>query len=218
MSPRSSRERRSSLNSPVGAPSADLGRLSLLRRRFDDAGIGIDIVKWDDLAAFSDDEVDYAFRVTKALGARALSTEISAAGPRRLAPAAGKHQLFVGFHGHEATGAVEFEAAFRAGEFIGANLDIGHWVAGNHGSPLPFLREHARRITHIHVKDRKANDGPNTPFGDGDVPIREVLQTMRDNKWPFPATVEFEYPIPPGSDRMKELARALGYCRSCLLE
>ena len=96
----------------------DLSRLSLLRRRFDDAGIGIDIVAWDDLAAFSDDEVDYAFRVTKALGARALSTGISAGAPR--GATAGKPQLFVGSHGHEAIGAVEFEAPSRGG-FIGAN-------------------------------------------------------------------------------------------------
>ena len=115
----------------------------------------IEIVKWDGLSEFTDDEVDYAFRAAKALGARALSTEISAAGARRLAPAAGRHQLMVGLHGDEATDAADFEAAFRVGEFIGANLDIGDWVAGNQRSPLPFLREHARRITHIHVKDRK---------------------------------------------------------------
>ncbi len=197
--------------------SVDLAPLAAFRQQYEEAGVRIEILKWDDLGRMSDEEVDYAFRVSRALGARALSTEISAEGPRRLGPAAEKHGLFVGFHGHASTGAAAFEEAFGHGKFNGANLDIGHWVAGGHGSPLPFLQKHTGRITHIHVKDRKASNGPNTPFGEGDTPIREVLQAMRDNKWPFQATIEFEYPVPPGSDRMTELATALAYCRSCLI-
>jgi len=198
--------------------SVDLAPLARLRQQYESAGVLIEIVKWDDLAVMSDEELDYAFRVSRALGARALSTEISAAGPRRIGPVADKHQLFVGFHGHASTGPAEYAATFEHGRFVGANVDIGHWVAGDHGDPLPFLREHVGRITHIHVKDRRANDGPNTPFGEGDTPIRAVLQAMRDNKWPFQATLEFEYRVPEGSDRMKELARALAYCRDCLLQ
>lgn len=102
--------------------SVDLSPLGGFRRQYEDAGVHIEIVKWDDLARMTDEELDYAFRVSKALGARALSTE-----------------------------------------------------------------------------------------------IREVLQAMRDNRWPFEATVEFEYRVPDGSDRMTELARALAYCRECLL-
>jgi hypothetical protein len=196
--------------------AADLARLAPLRRQFDDAGVRIEIVRWDDLAAFTDDEVDYAFCVSKALGARALSTDLSGSGPRVLAPAAGRHEMFVGFHGGEGTGAAEFQTAFAAGAFIDANLDIGHWVAGNHGDPVPFIRDHAR-ITHIHVTDRKAKHGRQMPFGEGDTPIRQVLQAMRDNRWPFQATVESEYAVPDGSDRMKEVARALGFCRACLV-
>jgi sugar phosphate isomerase/epimerase len=197
--------------------SVDLAKLAAFRRQYEDAGVRIEIVKWDAIDRMGEREIDYAFRASKALGARAMSTEISAIGPRRLAPFAESHQLFVGFHGHASTGAAAFEEAFTHGPFVGANLDIGHWVAGGHGSPLPFLRQHAARITHIHVKDRKANGGPNTPLGEGDTPIREVLQAMRDNKWPFQATLEFEYRVPEGSDRMKELARALAYCRECLV-
>jgi sugar phosphate isomerase/epimerase len=196
--------------------SVDLTPLASLRKQYADAGVLIEIVKWDDIAMMADEEIDYCFRVAKALGARAVSTEISAHGPKRLAPFAEKHWLMAGLHGHATTGAAAFEAAFAAGPYVGANLDIGHWVAGGHGSPLPFLRQHAARITHIHVKDRRLNDGPNTPFGQGDTPIREVLQAMRDNKWTFQATLEFEYTIPAGSDRMTELARALAYCRQCL--
>lgn len=193
--------------------------LAALRRQYEDAGIAVEIVKWDGIYDMSDAEIDTAFRLAKAMGARAISTEI-ARDPEdtaRLGRLAGRHEMWVGYHGHAETGAADFERVFGQAGFNGANLDIGHWVAGGHGSPLPFLREHAKRITHVHVKDRRVNDGPNTPFGEGDTPVREVLQAMRDNKWPFQATLEFEYPIPDGSDRMTEMARALAYCRTCLL-
>jgi hypothetical protein len=66
------------------------------------------------------------------------------------------------------------------------------------------------------VKDRKADNGPNVPFGQGDTPIKEVLQLIRDNKWPIQATIEFEYPIPQGSDRMTELKACVEFCRAAL--
>jgi hypothetical protein len=50
--------------------------------------------------------------------------------------------------------------------------------------------------------------GTNVPFGQGDTPIKEVLQVIRGNQWNIQATIEFEYPIPPSSDRMTELKKA----------
>ncbi len=70
--------------------------------------------------------------------------------------------------------------------------------------PFPFSSEYHDRVTHVHVKDRKLNDGPNVPFGEGDTPIVEALRLIRDRKWPIQATIEFEYPVPPGSTRMAE--------------
>jgi sugar phosphate isomerase/epimerase len=101
-------------------------------------------------------------------------------------------------------------------KYNGINLDIGHFTAGNSTSPIPFLRKHADRITHIHVKDRKMNNGPNTPFGEGDTPIVEALRLIRDNHWPIQATIEFEYKVPADSDRMKEIAKCVQYCRDAL--
>jgi sugar phosphate isomerase/epimerase len=54
------------------------------------------------------------------------------------------------------------------------------------------------------------------PFGKGDTPIKEVLQLIRDNKWKMQATIEFEYPIPQGSDRMTEIAKSIQFCREAL--
>jgi sugar phosphate isomerase/epimerase len=197
--------------------SVALDRASALRQQYDAAGVQIQIVKWDNIIGMSDAEIDYAFRLTKALGATALSTEIAAAGTDRLGQFADKHELRVGYHGHASTGAADFERTFAQARFNGANLDIGHWIAGGHGSPLPFLEKHSGRITHLHIKDRTLNDGPNTPFGEGDTPIREVLLAMRDRKWNFQATIEFEYPVPAGSTPMAEMTKAVAFCRNCLV-
>jgi sugar phosphate isomerase/epimerase len=186
------------------------------RKQFEDAGILIEIVKVDGILTMPDDEAEYAFDVAKNLGARAISTEIAAEGPRRIGRLADKHQIMVGYHGHASTGEKDFETAFSYAKYNGANLDIGHFVAGQNTSPVPFIKRHHDRITHIHVKDRKANNGPNVPFGQGDTPIAEVLQLIRDNKWNIQATIEFEYPIPEGSDRMKEIQKAIDYCRAAL--
>ena len=83
--------------------------------------------------------------------------------------------------------------------------------------PVPFLKQHHARISHVHVKDRKLNEGAVTPFGEGDTPIVEALHVIRDNKWPIQATIEFEYPMPPGSDRMTELAKTIEYCKRALV-
>lgn len=198
--------------------SVDLDRVAEFRSAYEQAGVLIEIVKVDGLAQMTDAELDYVFPLAKALGGRAISTEIfhEADDFRRVGAFADKHRLMVGYHGHASTSPADWEAAFTHARFNGANVDLGHFVAGNNTSPIPFLQQHHERITHIHVKDRKMNNGPNTPFGEGDTPIVEALRLIRDNQWDIQATIEFEYPIPEGSDRMTEIARGINYCRNAL--
>ena len=196
--------------------SAPLDKAKEVRKKFDDAGVAIEIVKVDGILTQPDDVVDYQFQLAKALGARAISTEIEVEQTKRLGQFADKHKMMVGYHGHGTTTAAHWEQAFTYSPHNGANLDIGHFVAGGHGSPVPFLKKHHGRITHIHVKDRKLNNGANVPFGQGDTPIVEVLRLIRDNKWNMQATIEFEYPVPEGSDRMTELKKCVDYCRNAL--
>jgi sugar phosphate isomerase/epimerase len=196
----------------LGVP---MDNVRAVRKKFDDAGILIEIVKVDNILTMPDDLVDYEFELAKSLGARAISTEIAAEGPERLGKFADKHRLMVGYHGHTETGPKEWEKVFSYAKYNGANVDIGHFVAGTKMSPVPFLKQHHERVTHIHVKD-KTYDDRNVPFGQGDTPIKEVLQVIRDNKWPMQATIEFEYPIPSGSDRMTELKKCVDYCRAAL--
>jgi sugar phosphate isomerase/epimerase len=197
--------------------AVSMDRVKAFRQKYNDAGVLIEIVKYDGIYNMADEEIDYCFALAKTLGARAISCEIDLPQTKRLGQFADKHKMMVGLHGHAATTPAHWETAFSYAKYNGANLDIGHFLAGNNTSPIPFLKQHHARITHIHVKDRKLNEGPNTPFGQGDTPIKETLQVIRDNKWPIQATIEFEYPVPAGSDRMTELAKCVAFCKDALL-
>jgi hypothetical protein len=193
-----------------------MSKVTDFRKKWEDAGVAIEIVKFDGIYNFPDDVLDYAFNLAKNLGARAISCEIDVPQTKRVGQFADKHKMMVGYHGHTATGPAQWEGAFSFAKFNGANLDIGHFLSGQKTSPVPFLKQHHDRITHIHVKDKTLDD-KNVPFGQGNTPIKEALQTIRDNKWPIQATIEFEYPVPEGSDRMAEMAKSLEYCKNALL-
>jgi sugar phosphate isomerase/epimerase len=198
--------------------SVSLDRVKEFRKNYETAGVLIEIVKVDGIFKMTDAELDYVFTLAKALGGRAISTEISHQDEelKRLGQFADRHQLMVGYHGHATTTPEHWEKAFSFAKYNGANVDLGHFVAGNNVSPVAFIQQHHDRITHVHLKDRKMHNGPNTPFGEGDTPIAEVLRLIRDNKWNIQGTIEFEYKIPAGSDRMTEIARAIRYCRAAL--
>ena len=188
------------------------------RKKYEDAGVKIEIVKFDNIYAMTDGELDFAFGTAKTLGARAISCEISTKDDdlRRVGSFADKHRIMVGYHGHTKVTPAIWENAFSLARYNGANVDLGHFIAGNNYSPVEFIKKYHDRITHVHVKDRKLNEGPNVPFGQGDTPIVEVLRLIRDNGWPLQATIEFEYPVPAGSDRMTEIAKALKFCRDAV--
>lgn len=198
--------------------SAPLDKAKAFRKKYEDAGVLIQILKFDNVLAFSDATLDYAFELARAVGAAAISCELpvdQVEAAKRLGQFADRHGIMIGFHGHSTMTPAIWEQAFTYARHNGANLDIGHFVGGNKTSPVPFLKAHHDRITHLHIKDKTFKD-TNVPFGQGDTPIVEVLRLIRDNKWPMQATIEFEYPVPPGSDRMTEIAKCVQYCRTAL--
>ena len=197
--------------------TVSMDRVAAFRKKYEDAVVFDDLDEDAGIYNMSDAEVDYCFTLARTLGARAISCEIDAKHTERIGTFADKHKLPVAYHGHAATTPEHWEAAFKQARYNWANLDLGHFLAGNNTSPVPFLTQHHARISHVHVKDRKLNEGAVTPFGEGDTPIVEALRLIRDNKWPIQATIEFEYPMPPGSDRMTELAKTIEYCKRALV-
>jgi sugar phosphate isomerase/epimerase len=198
--------------------SAPLSKAAEFRKKYEDAGVLIEILKFDNILNFNDEVLDYAFELAKRVGAGAISCELPidrVEDSKRLGQFADKHKIMIGFHGHSTMTPAIWEQAFAFAKHNGANLDIGHFIGGNKTSPVPFLKKHHDRITHLHVKDKTFKD-ETVAFGKGDTPVREILQLVRDNKWKMQATIEFEYPIPQGSDRMTELAKCVQYCRDVL--
>jgi sugar phosphate isomerase/epimerase len=194
---------------------AQLAKCRELRKLYKDAGVNIHIHK----IAFgpSDEEIEFNFLVAKALGCTGITTERTDAMVKRLAPFADKHRIWVGFHNHTANlPLVEADALLDAGNYLGFNFDVGHYVAGTKGkSPIPVLEKYHQRIVSLHLKDRTA-DGANLPWGQGQTPLKEILQLIRKEKWTFPADIELEYKIPDGSDAVKEVAKCVQYCRAVL--
>ena len=97
-------------------------------------------------------------------------------------------------------------------------MDLGHYVAAGNPDPLELIKDKQQHILSIHIKDRQnpANGKKNVPFGRGDTPIKEVLQLMRDQKYTFPATIEYEYKTPAGSTIINEIKKSVAYCKDAL--
>lgn len=203
--------------------AASMDGFKSFRKKYEDAGVLIDIVKFDSVDKMVDDELDYMFQMAKALGARFITCEPPLSTTKRIGAFAEKHKLIVGFHGHAAVDRPEsfaapqsWETAMSYSKYNGANVDIGHFIAGNGFSPAEFIKKHHNRISNLHLKDRKKDQGPNMPWGQGDTPIKDILQLMKREKYDFMATLEMEHPIPESSDVMTELAKCIQFCKDAL--
>ena len=163
---------------------------------------------------FTDAELEKSLEATRALGARIVSgAGINADLARRLDPMAKRHDVRIAVHNHsDVKGEQDFDAIIKGlSDRMAINLDIGHYVAAN-ADPVATLRRRHDDILLLHVKDRKRDNGPNLPFGQGDTPIRETLQLLRDQKWQIPANIEWEV----DGDRVAAVRQCLAYCRQAL--
>ena len=200
--------------------SASMDKFKDVLKKFDAAGLDLSLLCFNMDQSITGDEIDYAFQMAKALGARAITSSTQVSVAKRVAPFADKHKMMVGYHGHdnvndpnEFATLDSFAAAMSYSAYNGINLDIGHFTASNL-DPIGYLKAHHGRITNVHLKDRKRDHGPNTPWGQGDTPIREVLQLMKAEKYPFPANIEYEYR--GEADAVTEVAKCFQYCKEAL--
>ena len=199
--------------------SVSMDKFKALRKKYNDAGVNIHIVKFGDIGPkLSEEEIHYYFRAAKALGANGITTEISEEKAKFLGPIADEHKIMIGFHNHTKISADSYDAPFSHGKYLGMNLDVGHYVAGTNESPLPLIEKYADqgRILSLHIKDRKVNNGPNMPFGLGDTPLALILHLMQRNKYAFPADIELEYDVPEGSGAVAEVKKCVEFCKSAL--
>lgn len=180
--------------------STPLRRFKEIRKKFDDAGINLFAYVMTFAEDFPDNEIDVVFQQTKALGAGIIGTNQTTVGMGpKLAPYADKYKIDLAFHNHamvdnpdEVASVQSYEKLFGMSNRFKANLDVGHFVAGNN-DPVAFIEHHHDSITHLHMKDRKRNNGPNMPWGEGETPLTPVLRLVKDKHYPIYCMVEYEY-------------------------
>ena len=189
---------------------ADLDKFRAVGKRFTDAGLKFFSYNLSFNDSFTDDEIEKGFLMTKALGTKIITASSPASIFPRIAPFAEKHDVIVAMHNHT-TGPEEFAQAMAASKKIWVNLDAGHFFATGY-DPIAYIKQHHARITNIHVKDRKKDRGAEMSFGDGDTPLKEVLQLVKKEKYGFPVCIEYVGPDGPAVD----LKRCFDYCKAAL--
>ena len=191
-----------------------------IRKKFDDAGINLYAYNLSFNDHFTDEEIDRSFLAAKALGVGIITASTTIPVAQRVVPFADKHKMIVAMHGHsdlkdpnQFATPESFMKALAMSKYYRINLDIGHFTAANFDA-LDFIRKHHDKIVLLHLKDRKKNEGPNVPWGEGDTPIKQVLLLLKETKWPIPAFIEYEYKGTGTSEQ--EVAKCYQYCKDAL--
>ncbi|QIA06566.1 sugar phosphate isomerase/epimerase family protein [Draconibacterium halophilum] len=203
--------------------NVDMKKVAAAQKLLDDAGIKPHIVKFSP-SRWSDEEIDYAFKVAKALGAKGVSEEISEEAAKKLGPIAEKHSMYAVFHQHMQFAEVD---GFSYDNFVGIspavmfNFDSGHYFGSTGKNPCDILRKYHNRIFSIHIKDKTGPDtdppNQNQVWGQGQTPLEEVLLLIKKEKWPIYCDIELEYNVKPWSNAVKEVKNCVNYARQILM-
>lgn len=126
----------------------------------------------------TDAEIDRLFEMARALGVGVISSSSDVKIAPRLDEFARRHKIRVGFHNLSTLKSDQFarpddyETALKGrSEYLGATLDVGHFTAAGF-DPVAFLQTNHQHVFVLHLKDRKRDQGPAVPFGEGDTPLQ----------------------------------------------
>lgn len=199
--------------------SVSMDHFKGVRQKFDAAGIKLQAYNYSFNDNFTDPEIERGFVMAQALGVKILTASSTLTSAKRVAPFADKYKITVAMHGHsnltdpnQFAKPESFASAMAMSKNFGVNLDIGHFFAAGY-DPIAYIEQNHARIANLHIKDRKKNDGPNTVWGQGDTPIKEVLQLLKKKKYNIPANIEFEY---RGEDTVAEVRKCFEFIKNAL--
>lgn len=202
----------------ISSPEA-MSKAAQVKKLFDDAGIQIYAYNCSFRRDWPAERIEAGMKMARALGTRIITASSQVSAAPTIQPLAKKHGVVVAMHNHanlkdpeEYAKPESFEKAMQAGKNIAINLDIGHFTAANFDA-VDYLKKQHKNVKTLHIKDRKKNDGANVPFGEGDTPIKQVLQLVKANRWPIPAMIEYEY---KGADTVAEVRKCFEYCKQAL--
>jgi sugar phosphate isomerase/epimerase len=196
-----------------------LNQMKEVKKKFDAAGVKIYALNYSFGPQHTDAEIELGMEMAKTLGTKYITASSKVSQAKRINDLAVKHDVLVAMHGHdnvknpdEFSTIDRFEKAMEGNPNIKINLDIGHFIAAG-GDPVTYLEKMHKDILTLHIKDRKKDHGANMPFGQGDTPIKEVLQELKTKKYAIPANIEYEY---KGADTVVEVGKCFEYCKAAL--
>jgi len=205
--------------------AAPINKFMELRKMFNDSGIQIHILKWAP-ARWSDEDIDYAFKTAKAMGANCITDELTLDAAKKLGPIAEKHGMIVALHNHMQFATPGFEEdvlkpALAVSRAVKLNFDIGHFAGSTGRHPNEIIDQYKDRIFSLHLKDKT---GPKTTppnqnqvWGQGETPLEDILLKVRDERLPYYCDIELEYPVPAWSTSVKEVRTCVKYARQILI-
>lgn len=201
--------------------SLPMERYAEMRRKFNKAGITVHIAKFAP-SAWSDEEIDYAYKAAGVLGSYGITDEMGEAACQRLGKFAEKHNSLAMFHTHGQVAEPGFSfdkyLSYSPANYL--NLDAGHYFGATGLHPNEVIIKYHNKIRSIHIKDKTgpkhATPNANMPFGKGETPVADVLLLLKKEKWPINVDLELEYRIPEGSDAAKEVKICIDYMRNIL--
>jgi sugar phosphate isomerase/epimerase len=203
----------------IGLP---MSKYQEVRNLFDNAGIKIHIIKFSP-ARWSDEEIDYAFKAAKVLGAKGVTEEIGEAAVKKLAPFAEKHGVYAIFHNHMqfATEGFSYDPFLAVSPAVMLNFDSGHFFGSTGIHPNTIIEKYHDRIVSIHIKDKTGpkTDPANTNqvWGQGESPLEDILLLIKKQRWPINCDIELEYDVAPWSNAVKEVKTCVNYVRQILM-
>jgi sugar phosphate isomerase/epimerase len=199
-----------------------ISKVEEARKLFDDAGINVHIVKFSP-ARWSDEEIEYAFKAAKAMGAKGVTDELGEEAVKKLGPVAEKLGMYAIFHNHMqfATEGFGYDSFLAVSPAVMMNFDAGHFFGSTGIHPNTIIEKYHDRIFSLHIKDKT---GPNTEppnmnqvWGQGEMPLADVLLLIKKNKWPIYCDIELEYDIKPWSNAVKEVKKCVQYAKQILI-
>jgi len=209
--------------------SVSMDKYKAFRKMYEDAGVKIYAFKLPPTLEMPEAEYEYIWNVAETLGSNHVTMELPTDDKllQRVADYAAKRKLAIAFHTHGQGGSSGFDKVLSASKYTALNFDVGHYYGVNGESPAPLVEKYSDRISSLHLKDRKGpggaapnarpgQGGPNMPWGQGETPLKEVLQLMKRKKYKFPASIEYEYTTPEGSDVLTEMKKCVKYCKDAL--
>ena len=205
-----------------------MAKWAALAKKFKDAGIDIHILKW--IAGDTEELYDYTCNVVKTFGAKAFCTEGAEDACKKYGAVAAAHGLLVTYHNHAQYSKMTVDEIQKWLDYSPANrlnFDSGHYFGFGYDNstkltPIQFIDHFHDRIFSIHMKDKtkltnQFASNQNQVWGQGETPVREILQHVRDHYPHLYCDIELEYNIPKWTTSAKEVGTCVRYAREALI-